>query len=197
MTGVEPPDNDARRIKSWWAAVLAGLVDTPHPIYGADLAVSFKRGVLRLSGEMPSNDEKKELLAQAREFKGRGVDDIDSKHLVVASRNEKPGILDQTLIAAFPNRDVAEYASQYLFQSRRVDPKQIEILDSRQEGRARQLLPKDFLSNVQKAFKAGEAVLVLRVDETFAYKARELLDEETRSLWTVATPPTPAMSEPA
>jgi hypothetical protein len=190
MKGVQPPDTDASRIKSWWAAVLAGQVDTPHPIYGADLEVSFKGGVLRLSGEQPSNDDMKELLNQAREFRGHGVDDIDAKHLFVAKRHEKPGILDQTLIAAFPNREVAEYASQYLLQSRRVHPKLLEILDSRQEGRARQLLPEDFLGDVQKAFRVGDSVLVLRVDETDAFKARELLDEETRSLWTIATPPT-------
>jgi len=53
------------------------------------------------------------------------------------------------------------------------------------------MLPEDFLIDVRKAFNAGDAVLVLRVDETDAFKARELLDEETRSLWTISTPPTP------
>jgi hypothetical protein len=197
MKGVQPPDTDASRIKSWWTAVLAGQVDTPHPIYGADLRVSFKGGVLHLSGELPSNEDKKELLAQAREFKGRAVSDVDAKHLLVVSSKEKPGILDQTLIAAFPNREVAEFAGAYLLRSRRVKPKRLEILDSKQEGTARQLLPEDFVSDVKKAFDAGEAVLVVKVDETSAYKARELLDEETRSLWTIATPPIPAVPERA
>jgi hypothetical protein len=195
MKGVQPPDTDAGRIKSWWTAVLAGQVDTPHPIYGADLSVSFRGGVLHLSGELPSNDDKKELLAQAREFKGRGVAGVDARHLLVASTREKPGILDQTLVAAFPNREVAEFAGEYLLRSRRVKPKRLEILDSKQVGRAQQLLPKDFVGDVKKALDAGEAVLVVQVDETSAYKARELLDEETRSLWTIATPPTPAVPE--
>ena len=74
----------------------------------------------------------------------------------------------------------------------RVEPKRLEILDSRLEDRARDLLPAEFLSDVRKAFDAGEAVLILTVDETAVFKVRELLAEETRSLWTIATPPIPA-----
>lgn len=191
MKDLRPFESTTGRTKAWWAAVLAGLVDDSHPIYGADLDVAFKGGVLRLSGELPSEADKKELLNEARGFVGRGVEEIDAKHLTVVKRREKAGILEQTLIAAFPNRDVAEYARKYLVDSRRVEPKQLEILDSRNEAKARKLLPPAFISDVQKAFKAGEAVLLLRVDETSAFKVRELLAEETRSLWTIATPPTP------
>jgi hypothetical protein len=171
--------------------VIAGLVDDPHPIYGADLDVAFKGGVLRLSGELPSIADKQELLKEAREYVGRGVEAIDAKHLKVAKSGEKAGVLEQTLIAAFPNRDVAEYARRYLVESRRVHATQLEIVDSHHgEARARQLLPPEFISDVQKALSAGDAVLILRIDEITAYKVRQLLAEETRSLWTIATPPT-------
>jgi hypothetical protein len=190
MKGVQPPD-PASRTKSWWASILAGQIDDPHPIYGADVDVTFKRGKLQLTGELPSESDRKELLKEARNYVGHGIDDIDAKHLTVAKRKEKPGILDQTLIAAFPNRHVAEYASQYLVKSRRVEPKLLEILDSHHQDKMRELLPAEFLADVQKAFDAGEAVVILTVDETSAFKARELLDEETRSLWTIATPPVP------
>jgi hypothetical protein len=53
------------------------------------------------------------------------------------------------------------------------------------------------LIDVRKAFDSGRAVLVLRVDETSAFRVRELLAQETRSLWTVATPPTPAAAAEA
>jgi hypothetical protein len=53
-------------------------------------------------------------------------------------------------------------------------------------------VPEDFVSKVEKAFTDGEAVLVARVDETEAFKVREMLAEDTRSRWTVATPPIPA-----
>jgi hypothetical protein len=190
MNDVRPSTRATGRTKGWWAAVLAGLVDDPHPIYGADLDVAFKGGVLHLSGELPSEADKKELLKEAREHVGRGVEAIDAKHLKVVKSREKAGVLEQTLIAAFPNRDVAEYAGKYLVESRRVQAKQLEIVDSLHgEATARQLLPPEFIADVQKAFRAGDAVLILRIDETTAYKVRELLADETRSLWTIATPP--------
>jgi hypothetical protein len=192
MKGVQPPDTVSGTTRSWWASILAGQIDDPHPIYGADIDVAFKGGLLRLSGVLPSADDRKRVLAEAREFVGHGIDDVDAKHLTVAKREEKSGILDQTLIAAFPNREVAEYASEYLLRSRRVEPKQLEILDSGKEDKARKLLPEAFLDDVHRAFEAREAVVILTVDETSAFKARELLDEETRSLWTIATPPIPA-----
>jgi hypothetical protein len=189
MKGVQSPDSAGRRVKSWWASVLAGQVDEPHPNHGADLDVAFRGGVLRLSGELGSESDRKDLLKEAREYVGRGIDRVDAEHLRVAKVKEKPGILDQTLIAAFANRDVAEFARKYLVESRRIEPKALEILDSTQEGTARQVVPRDFASDVQKALKAGHAVLVLRVDETEAFRVRELLSQETRSIWTVAAPP--------
>jgi hypothetical protein len=195
MTRVLQPES-AARIKSWWAAVLAGQVDEPHPVHGADLHIAYKGGVLHLSGELVSEADRKELLNEAGEYLDRGVDAVDAKQLTVAKRREKPGILDQTLIAAFPNREVAEFARAHLVDSRRIEPKLAEILDSRQEGTARKLLPAAFMTDVQRAFKAGEAVLILRVDETSAFRVRELLAQETRSIWTIATPPTPSAERP-
>lgn len=188
----QQPESVAHRAKSWWTAVLAGQVDEPHPIHGAALDVAFTGGVLRLSGELVSADDRRNLLKEAREYVGRGVDGVDAKHLTITKRKEKPGILDQMLIAAFADRDVAEFARAHLVKNRRVEPTLVEILDSQQAGKARELLPAAFVSDVQKAFKAGEAVLILRVDETSAFRVRELLAEETRSIWTIAPPPTPS-----
>jgi hypothetical protein len=191
MKGMQPPEN-ATRINSWWAAVLAGQIDEPHPIHGADLDVAFKGGVVRLSGELLSKADREELLREAAEYVGRGVDEVDAKHLKVAEVKEKPGILDQTLIAAFANKDVAEFARAHLVDNRRVEPKQAEILDPSHESRAVELVPTAFMSDIQRAFTAGRALLILRVDETSAFRVRALLAEETRSIWTIATPPTPS-----
>jgi hypothetical protein len=197
MKGVQPPDSTIRRTRTWWASVLAGLVDEPHPTHGADVDVAFRRGTLRLSGVLPSDEDRKRLLEEAHEYVGRGIDAVDARHLIVADRKERPGILDQTLLAAFADRDVAEFARKYLVESRRIKAKKVEILDAKQEGMARRLLPAGFMSDVRKAFSAGQAVLMLRVDETDAFRVRELLAQETRSLWTVAAPPTPANHEAA
>src|SRR5487761_471203 len=192
MKGEQPPDTVA--IDAWWNAVLAGGVDEPHPVHGDDLKVSIRHGVLRLAAALPTEEDKKELLTKARAYVGHGIDKVDAKRVRVVKRTEQPGILDQTLIAAFPNRDVAEIARKYLIEFRRLKAKQLEILDPSQEEKARRLLPEAFMSDVQKAFKAGEAVLVLRIDETDAFKVREMLAEDTRSRWTVTAPPTAAAS---
>jgi hypothetical protein len=188
MKGEQPPNRAA--IEAWWAAVLAGRVDVSHPVLGDDLKIAIKHGVLRLSGALDSDEERKEVLADADSYVGRGIDGVDAKHLKVLPRKDKPGILDQTLIAAFPNRHVAELARTYLVDVRRVKPKQLDILDSGQEDRIRSVVPEDFADDVRKVLKVGEAVLVLRVDEIETFKVRELLAEDTRSIHTVSAPPT-------
>jgi hypothetical protein len=50
-------------------------------------------------------------------------------------------------------------------------------------------VPEDFLKDARKAIDAGDAPLMIRVDETEAFKVRELLEEETRSQWTIGLPP--------
>jgi hypothetical protein len=185
--GEQPADVVA--IDGWWNAILAGGVDEPHPVHGDDLEVSIRRGVLHMAGTLPADEDRKELLAKARAFVGHGIDDVDARHLKVIKRKDKAGVLDQTLIAAFRNRDVAEIARSYLVNVRRLKAKQIEILDRAQEDKLRRLVPEGFIGDVQRAFKAGEAVLLLQVDEVDAFKVREMLAEDTRSRWTVAAPP--------
>jgi hypothetical protein len=41
----------------------------------------------------------------------------------------------------------------------------------------------------RKALDPGQALLLLTVDETEVFRVRELLEEDTRSEWTVASPP--------
>jgi len=42
---------------------------------------------------------------------------------------------------------------------------------------------------VAKALDEGGALLILQVDETAAFRVRELLEEDTRSDWTISLPP--------
>ena len=132
MKGEQPPD--AVAIDAWWKAIMAGGVDEPHPVHGDDLKISIRHGVLRLVGTMPTEDDKRELLGRAREYVGHGIDKVDARRLKVFERKEKPGILEQTLIADFANRDVAEIATRHLVDIRRLKAKQIEILDREQRG---------------------------------------------------------------
>jgi hypothetical protein len=175
-------------VDAWWASVLAGDVYQPHPIH-REVKVQLHGGQLRLSGELESAEDRMELVSQARQRIGHGIDDLDVSGVKVASRQEKPGILEQTLVSAFPGREAAEYARDFVVEHSRVAPKQSEIVDAGSADQFRPLLPEDVARRTEKALHSGHALLILRVDETEAFKVRELLEEDTRSEWTVAQPP--------
>jgi hypothetical protein len=183
-----PPIASASLVDAWWATVLAGDVSEPHPVFG-DVRVQLHGGQLRLSGELESNADRKELIRQARERIGHGIDSMDVSKLTVERRQEKPGILEQTLISAFPNRAAAEFARDFVIRHSRVVPKQDEIVDPHDADRLRAFVLDDFLPDARKALDGGHALLILRVDETEGFRVRELLDEDTRSEWTIAGPP--------
>jgi hypothetical protein len=179
---------DASLIDAWWATVLAGDIYQPHPLY-TGLKVRLDGRRLRLSGELESDEDRTELIRQARERIGRGIDRVDVSQLTVATPTEKPGILEQTLISAFPSRDAAEYARDFVIKLSRVVPKQSDIVDADHADELRRLVPEDFLRTARRAIDSGDALLILRVDETEAFRVRELLEEETRSQWTIGLPP--------
>ena len=181
-------DASASLVDAWWATVLAGGVTEPHPTFG-DVKVQLRGGLLRLSGELESVADRNELVRQARQRIGHGIDSVDVSGLRTASRNEKPGILEQTLISAFPSSDAAEFARDFVLNQSRVMPKLSEILDPHYPDRLRALIPEDFVPVARKALARGHALLILNIDETEAFRVRELLEEDTRSEWTIATPP--------
>src|ERR1700730_3732258 len=185
---------DASLIEAWWAAVLAGDVYQPHPIY-TGLKVRLDGRQMRLSGELESEEDRTELIRQARERIGRGIDRVDVSRLTVATRTEKPGILEQTLISAFPSGDAAEYARDFVVKLSRVVPKQSDIIDADHADGLRRLIPEEFSRIARRAIDSGDSLLILRVDETEAFRVREFLEEETRSEWTIGLPP--RLIEPA
>jgi len=178
----------ASLIDAWWATVLAGDVSEAHPVFG-DVRVQLRGGLLRLSGELESDADRNELIRQARQRIGHGIDSVDVSGLTTANRRERPGILEQTLISAFPSRDAAEFARDFVIRHSRVVPKLSEIIDPSQAGKLRALMPDDFVLDARKALDGGHALLILTVDETEAFRVRELLDEDTRSEWTMGAPP--------
>jgi hypothetical protein len=182
------PRSNASLVDAWWASILAGDVYDPHPIH-RDVKVRLHGGRLRVAGELESIADRDELVRQARERIGHGIDHVDVSGLKVVNRDEKPGILEQTLISAFPGREAAEYAREFVLKHSRVVPRQSDIMDAGSAARLRRTLPEDVAEDVGGALDSGHALLILRVDETQAFKVRELLDEDTRSEWTVAMPP--------
>jgi hypothetical protein len=179
---------DPSLVDAWWASVLAGDVLNPHPV-NREVKVRLQGRRLRLSGELESKEERDELVSQARQRIGHGIDRVDVSSLKMTRRHEKRGILEQTLISAFPGHEAAEYAQHFVLKHSRVEPKQTEIVDADQGDKLSALLPDDFARDLGDALDYGHALLIFKVDETEAFKVRELLEEDTRSEWTVATPP--------
>lgn len=187
MKPARSTDLVADRINAWWIGVIVGHPTESHPIYGDALKVKLRHGVLQLSGEVESRKEWQSVVGEARRHVSRGVDDVDARRLRVTRRDEQAGILEQRLIAAFPNREIAEYALAYVLEHSRVKPKETSIVESAQDQSLGRL--GEFASDAKAAHEAGNSVLILCVDETEAFEVHELLDEETGSLWTIALPP--------
>lgn len=114
--------------------------------------------------------------------------------------DEQAGLLVQTLIGAFETAEQAGFAEGYLQGHAHVDPRRMLVVaaDADEEARTalRSVLPDAYQKQAERALAAGRSVLVVTVDETEAFQARELLDEETRSLETIVLPPEPAERSP-
>jgi len=176
-------------VEAWWNTILAGDADEPHPIHGERLAVRLNGGRLKLSGEVESKRDRDELVREARARIGRGISEVDAAQLKVAGSKERPGVLEQTLVAAFPNEETADLALEFVLERSRTVPARRAVLAPGSRARPERLVPAEFADDVRKRLDKGQAVLVLEIDETAVFRVRALLEQDTRSLWTVATPP--------
>lgn len=177
------------RVAAWWDSVLAGEDDDPHPIYGDQVKARVAHGRLVLTGYLDQERDREELVRQARDRAGRGFRTVEPSGLKVADQLERSGLLDQTLVAAFDDTETADLASKFVLERSRVTPKEQHIIEAGQASRIDDVVPREFVSDLQKMLDRGKALLILRVDETEAFKVRGLLEEDARSTWTIATPP--------
>src|SRR5258706_15814229 len=104
VTGSPRANTSASLIDAWWATVVAGDVSEPHPVFG-DGKGQLHGSRLRLSRELESDAERKDLVDQARQRIGHDIDGVQVAALKVASRPQRPGILEQTLVSPSPTRD--------------------------------------------------------------------------------------------
>jgi hypothetical protein len=178
------------QVTDWWTNVLVGRPGQPHPIHGDVIDAKLRGGVLHLSGELATNDERQSLIREARRYVGRGVDDVDVRRLAVKRRAYASGILDQAIIAAFANPALAEHALMFLREHGRLKLKELVVVNSDRDPVLNRI--GELAADVRKALSSGHGIVMVRLDETDAFEALALLDEETHSLWTVAMPPVPA-----
>ena len=169
--------------------MLAGAAVGPHPQHGENVVARLADGRLRLSGVVDQPADRDELLDQARARIGHGIDEVDATGLAVRSNGERAGVLDQTLVAALPDRQTAELVRTFVVDHSRVTPRAEAIVEPGRRRPLRDLVSPELAADAEKMLDRGMVLLVLRVDETSAFTVRSLLDEDTRSTWTVAAPP--------
>jgi hypothetical protein len=186
------------RIDAWWLSVLAGQVQEAHPVQGTHVKARMEGNTLILSGTVPSEADRQEIDAEIQHLRQHGVEEVRDELEVVPEVTDEPGLLMQTLMATFETAEQAGFAEGYLEGHAHIRPGLMKVIgaDSAEAGRSalRAVLPEAYWEDAEEALEAGRALLVVTVDETEAFKARELLDEETHSLETLVLPPQPAQN---
>lgn len=179
--------------RAWWTSVLTGQGEASHPIHGPNLKTRLEGETLIVSGTVATEEDREQIAAETEHLKGHGIITVRNELEVVPEVSDESGLLAQTLIGIFENAELAVFAASYLESHAHVRPQLMTVItpDRAADGRAqlRALLPDAFCEDAGKALDEGHGLLILTVDETEAFKARELLDEETRSLQTLILPP--------
>lgn len=188
------------RVRAWWTQVLAGQLDQAHPVQGSSVKARLDGNTLVITGSVPSEADRREIEGEVAHLRGNGVDAVRNELKVEPRGDEQPGLLVQTLIGAFATAEQAGFAEGYLQGHAHVDPRHMLVVaaDADEDAHAalHAVLPDAYQQKAEQALAAGRSVLVVTVDETEAFQARELLDEETRSLETIVLPPEPAERSP-
>ncbi len=171
---------------AWWKEILAGEVAARHPVHGDELKVKLTDGKLVLSGTVPTRRDRDALVREARERVGNGLHELDASRLKIRPHDEKPGVLSQALLASFDHPDTAQLARTFLLEHSRSRPQKVHIID---KPDALGVVPAELVEDARKQVERGRTLLLVEVDETEAFRVRSLLEEDTRSTWTVAAPP--------
>ena len=189
----EPVGHDllAEQVRAWWTAALMGNALSPHPVHGEALSVRFDDDTLVLSGYVTTEEELAALHDELDIARERGISNVRIDVEIREPPGEQ-GLLAQTLIAIFPNEALARFAFAYVEALGRIAHEAVELILPEAEARARiAALDEPYASLVRRHLDRGRAAVLVTVDETEAFHARELLDEETRSLEVVVLPPHP------
>jgi hypothetical protein len=180
-------------IRAWWTALLAGQSDTSHPVHGSNLKTRLEGETLIISGTVATKEDRDRIAAETDHLKGHGISTVRNELEVLPDVSDEQDLLIQTLVGIFENGEQAAFARDYLASHPHVHPQLLQAIasDSGANGRAQlqALLPEAFWDETEKAFDNGRGLLILSIDETAAFTARELLADETRSLQTLILPP--------
>lgn len=179
------------QVRAWWVSVLAGQVDQSHPTYG-DVSAKVEGDTMVLRGQVPTVADRAEVEHEVEHLLGQGVEAVRNELTVKpeAEVEEERGLLSQTFIAAYDAPAGAKFAAGYLREHLHGRTAAISVITPDDgEGEIAGLVPADYLEDARALLKDGRSLVVVTVDETEAFAARELLDEDTRSLQTIVLPP--------
>jgi len=178
------------RVAAWWSDVLAGHQDQAHPVYGRDVKVKLDGDRMVVRGEVSSKDDLHELESELEGLRGRGIKAFTLKVRVAPDTEDDEGVLEQTLVGVFDSVEKAQFAVELLKEHAGVRPKRLALVDRRTGKRKLdELIPAEYADEIQAVRKGNHVLVVLTVDEVDAFSAREVLEEETRIITSIALPP--------
>jgi hypothetical protein len=189
-----------QRVGAWWASLIAGQVEQSHPIHGSKISAKVEGDTLVVRGKLPSEDDLAELRAELEHIAGHGVAHVRIEVTVDQAGTQQRGLLRQTLIGVFETAELAGFAAGYLEGHAQV-PREAMLLveadsdDAPKDRAALDDLGPPFTDQARALLDNGRSLLIVSVDEVDAFRVRELLDEETRSLETLVLPPQTASSQ--
>lgn len=185
------------RIRAWWTAVLAGQVDQPHPILGTNISASVRGETLIVRGTVPSRQDREEVRDEVQPLIGHGVSRVKLDLRVRTRETGERGLLRQTLIGTFASAEQAGFAAGYLEGQGQIAREGMLVIQpgdasDREKRRFISELGEPYARQLRERLQHGQSALIVSVDEIDAFRVRELLDEETRSIETLVLPPQPA-----
>jgi len=180
------------RLHAWWTAVLSGQTDQSHPVHGSSISAHLDGDSLVIDGTVPSAEDRSEVSREVEHLRGKGVAEVRNKLEVKPESTDEKHLLAQTLLAFYETEEQAGFAQGYMEGHAHIRAESMQVIVPNASARGERLraaVPEAYWEDAQRALDAGRSMLVVTVDETEAFKARELLDEETSSLETVVMPP--------
>jgi hypothetical protein len=174
-------------VEAWWIDVLEGEGGRAHPRLPR-LKAELDGETLVVSGTVDNGRQLREVRRDARRFCGSAVKRIAFDVQVERQNGGKTGLLDQVLFASFEDVRQAEFAARLLRDRLQLDASDVVVVHSPEEV-LDSPVPRAYQGDVERDLRRGCAVLVIQADETDTFRVQEALDEDTRSLQTVVTPP--------
>jgi hypothetical protein len=175
-------------IDAWWLSVLAGSSAGSHPVMN-EIKARMDGDTVVLSGTVAAERDRDDVEREVRGLQSPLITGVRNEIEVKPTNTEQPGLTTQVVMAFYATAEQAEFAREYLETLDRRTMIDLELAADPSDPSWRALVPPDFHEDVEQALLGERVALIAKADETDAFKLREIIDEETRSLATLVAPP--------